>query len=82
MNMQASLDVVVMKTSLQHRVQNVGFFNTWKTVISTIEMCILGFFCFALLGCAYGVTGKSFIKLSIYICTITKDIAIATSYDY
>lgn len=52
--------------------QNVGFFYTRKAVISTIEMRILGFFCFALLGCAYGVAGKAFIKLSIYKCTVTQ----------
>ena len=46
---------------------NVGFSNIQKTVISTIEMRILGFFSFAFLGCAYGVTGKPLIKLFINV---------------
>ena len=54
-----------IKTSWQHRIAKCWFPNTLKTVISTTEMLILGFFCFALLSCTYRMAGKLFIKLSV-----------------
>lgn len=64
---KASLNVIVgrSKPHCGIELQNVGLFNTRKTVICTIEMPMLGIFCFALLGSAYGMAGKLFFKLSI-----------------
>ena len=45
-------------------------------------MHILDFFWFALLGCAYGVAGKSFVKVKYLYMYNHLDIAIATLYDY
>ena len=60
---KASLNIIVERWRLPGSIelQNVAFPNSRKTVISTIEMLILGFFCIALLGCVYGVAGKLFI---------------------